>query len=146
MYLYKTDKHLIPKDQQPIAFGDDNYWADDNFPYNYSREEGIDYFYGIRVDGQNCTFKKKILFWHMQSCFVSYLSKFLLRNKLLKFVPLGRVDLDLCGRGFEDKINRFCNKILKHYSRLKVYDYFFNQKNFEAVFKDKYWWKRGIFE
>jgi hypothetical protein len=32
--LYKTDKHLIPKDQQPIAFGDDNYWADDNFPYN----------------------------------------------------------------------------------------------------------------
>ena len=30
----KTDKHFIPQDQQPIAFGDDDYWYDDNFPYN----------------------------------------------------------------------------------------------------------------
>lgn len=30
----QTDKHFIPQDQQPIAFGADDYWTDYNFPYN----------------------------------------------------------------------------------------------------------------
>jgi hypothetical protein len=115
---------------------------DDNFPYSYSRENNIDYFSAVRRDGQDCFYKKRILFWHMQSCFNYYLSKFVLRKKILW--P-GRVPLTLSATTFEDRLNKFINRFTGHISRARVYKYFFETHDFSGIFKDVKWWKRGIF-
>lgn len=47
----------------------------DNFPYAYKRDKGIDFFEYKREDVPGEIYKKKILFWHMQSCFNFYLAK-----------------------------------------------------------------------
>jgi hypothetical protein len=118
---------------------------DENFPYEYSRESGIDYFSYIRQEGANCFHKKRVLFWHMQSTFNFYLSKYMLRQKFFRFLPMGRLTLDVCGQGFEDKLNKRLNRFIKHVSRLKVYHYFFGTHDFRGVLNASTWWKLGIF-
>ncbi|MFH1831828.1 MAG: hypothetical protein ABH827_03405, partial [bacterium] len=119
---------------------------DDNYPYTYKRERNIDYFLCFRQDGELCTYKKKVLFWHMQNCFNFYASKYILRQKLFKFLPLGRVNLNLQGGGLETKINKFARKYLKHTSRLNVYKYYFEQADFSGLLTEKKWWKSGVFK
>ena len=118
---------------------------DDGFPYKYSREDGVDYFEYIRKDAQDSHYKKRILFWHMQSCFNFYLSKFIFRKKYLKFVPMGRLEFNGSAKGFEDTINKRLSRFLKHTSRINVYKYFFQDHDFSGVFKDSVWWKKGVF-
>ena len=64
---------------------------DENFPFSYHREKGIDFFSFVRIDGQDCFYKKRVLFWHMQSCFNFYLSKFIFRKKVFKIFTHGEV-------------------------------------------------------
>lgn len=122
------------------------HFYDDNFPYTYKREDGIDYFEYVRRDAQDIPYKKKVLFWHMQSCFNFYASKYLLRKKLFKFIPLGRVEMDLHGKGLEDMVNKKIRRFTKHTSRLSVYKYFFDQADFSGLLNNSKWWKEGIFK
>lgn len=122
------------------------HFYDDNFPYTYHRENGIDYFYFVRNDACDIPYRKKVLFWHMQNCFNFYASKYLLRKKLFPMIPLGRVNLDLCGKGFEDTLNKKLRRFMKHTSRLSVYKYFFEQSDFSGLLSDSKWWKKGIFK
>ena len=117
---------------------------DDNFSYKYYRKNDIDYFLCKREDAQDCFYHKRVLFWHMQSCFNFYLAKFILRKSFLK-LPLGRLELHLQARGFEDYINKKYNRFFGHTARLNVYRYFFKKSDFSGIFKDKTWWKKGIF-
>ncbi|MBX9830409.1 hypothetical protein K2X40_00485 [Candidatus Babeliales bacterium] len=116
---------------------------DDCFPYQYSRKNGVDYFSYVREDAQHAVYTKRILFWHMQSCFNFYLAKYLLRKKLI--VPLGRLALDLENQTREGRANKFLKRLLQHDARLSVYQYFFGQSDFSGVFSDRIWWKKGIF-
>ncbi len=118
------------------------HFYDDNFPYTYKREKDIDYFTYTRVDGQNCFYKKRVLFWHMQSCFNFYLSKFILRKRLLRFLPLGRLNFR---SGWEDKLNKKLIRFLNHNNRLNIYRYFFEENDFSGVLKNHIWWKTGVF-
>ena len=119
---------------------------DDGFPYKYSREDGVDYFEYVRKDAQDRHYKRRILFWHMQSCFNFYLSKFIFRKKYLKFVPMGRLEFNGSAKGFEDTINKRLARFLKHTSRINVYKYFFQDHDFSGIFKDGVWWKKGVFK
>lgn len=119
---------------------------DDNFPYRYKRENGIDYFEATRIDGQSVPVRKRVLFWHMQSCFTFYLSKFILRRMLLWPLLLTRLPLNLSSCGFEEKLNKFLRRFFRHTTRLNVYLYFFEKKDFSGIFKAHIWWKKGIFE
>ena len=115
---------------------------DDNFPYlKCIRENEIDYFLCKREDGKDCFYKKRVLFWHMQSGFNFYLAKFIFRKRFLWALPLGKLPLD----GYEHYINKKMKRFLNHAARLKVYDYFFNKSDFSKVMKDPVWWKKGIF-
>ncbi|QQR49676.1 hypothetical protein IPF37_02430 [bacterium] len=116
---------------------------DDCFPYKYFRKNGIDYFSYSREDAQHQRYTKRILFWHMQSCFNFYLAKYLLRKKII--MPLGRLSLDLENQTREGRVNRFLKRYVQHDRRLSVYEYFFEKHDFSGVFSDKIWWKRGIF-
>ncbi len=119
---------------------------DDNFPYQYKRNNGIDYFEGVRIDGNPVPFSKKVLFWHMQSCFNFYLSKHILRKKLLGPIPLGRLPLHLSSQGFEESFNKYARRFLHHTTRLNVYRYFFDKHDFSGIFREHVWWKKGIFD
>ncbi|MBU4269313.1 hypothetical protein KJ644_02375 [Candidatus Dependentiae bacterium] len=115
------------------------------FPYKYVRINGIDYFEFIRKDGQDCFYKKKILFWHMQSHFNYYLSKFIFRKKYLKFIPMGRLEFNTSAIGFEDYVYKKMLRFTKNIERKKVYKYFFEKYDFSRVFRDNIWWRKGIF-
>lgn len=119
---------------------------DDNFPFRYKREHGIDYFQATRVDGDLVPIKKRVLFWHMQSCFNFYLSKYLLRKRLLWPLLLFRLPLHISSKGLEEKLNKIARRFLHHTNRAHVYRYFFEKKDFSGIFTAKVWWKKGIFE
>jgi len=117
----------------------------EDFPYKYFRENHIDYFLCKRDDAQTCFYKKKVLLWHMQSCFNFYLAKFIFRKKFLKFLPLGTLEHNIESKGLEDFINKKLRRFLNHTSRLSVYKYFFEQYDFSGILSDKVWWRKGIF-
>ncbi len=119
---------------------------DDNFPYRYKRENGIDFFEATRIDGQPVAIRKRVLFWHMQSCFNFYLSKFILRRMLLWPLLLTRLSFNVSSCGLEEKLNKFLRRFLHHTNRLSVYRYFFEKKDFSGIFRACTWWKKGIFE
>lgn len=119
---------------------------DDNFPYKYSREKDIDYFSFIRKDGQDIFGKKRVLFWHMQSCFNFYLSKFISRKRFYPFLNLKKLDLNLNCTGFEDNFTKRFGDLFNYRSRLSVYKYFFEKHDFSEILKNKIWWKEGVFE
>ena len=118
---------------------------DDNFPYRYIRENNVDYFLCKREDAQDCFYKKRVLFWHMQSCFNFYLAKYILRKRLFWMLPMGRLPLYLESRGLEDFINKKANRFLNHAARLNVYKYFFEKSDFSGVMSNRTWWKKGVF-
>lgn len=118
---------------------------DDNFPFSYVRENGIDYLLYKRDETRDGIFKKRVLLWHMQSCFNFYLAKFVLREKLFRFLPLGTLKLNLFTKDWEDELNKKLNRVFAHTSRLSVYRYFFEKHDFSGIFTDKNWWKRGTF-
>lgn len=113
----------------------------------YSRVDNIDYINGLRV-----------LFWHMQSDFVNYLSKYLvmatklhctdhtcqLPSALLDIMPgnacyQGSRKLDVHNRVAE-LLNRFIGR-----SRLDIYRHFFAKDDFSSVFKRDVWWNAATF-
>lgn len=116
---------------------------DDNFPFIYERENGVDYLKCQRQDGELCYYKKKVLFWHMQSCFNYYLAKCVLRQKF--FIP-GRVPLTLSAITYEDRLNKMVNRFFGHVTRNFIYKYFFSKHDFGAIFNDARWWKKGVFK
>lgn len=120
---------------------------DDNSPFKYVREDGIDYFMCTRQDAVDCVYKKKVLFWHMQSCFNFYVSKFVLRKKMYPFLPLGRVAMRLQNpKGFEGDLNKFLGAYFHHTDRLNVYKYYFQDADFSGLLNDKHWWRPGVFQ
>jgi SAM-dependent methyltransferase len=125
--------------QNPLLLHLDN----DSFPYVYSREQGVDYFSFKGFDEGGLTCKKKVLLWHMQSNFNFYASKYVLRQKLLGFLPLGRVCLDLKEQSLSDRLNKRAHCIFKHINRLDVYKYYFQKADFSGLFR--HWWKKGVF-
>jgi hypothetical protein len=129
--------------QNPLLF----HVYNQHLPYAYSREQGIDYFTFARVDGVGLAYKKKVLLWHMQSCFNSYASKYLLRKKLLiNIKPFSRVAYNIGYRDVEDYLNRYAARLTRHATRLSVYNYFFGRHDFSGLMSDRYWFKPGVFE
>ncbi len=129
--------------QNPLLF----HMYNPHIPYRCNREQGIDYVMYTRADGQNLTYKKRILLWHMQSCFNFYASKYILRKKYLCTIkPFSRVGYNPSGKSFEDVLNKQIARLTKHISRLSVYDYFFKQHDFSGLMSGSKWWKSGIFK
>lgn len=106
-----------------------------SFPIKYQRMTGIDYLN-----------EKKVLFWHMQSDYISYLSKFIILKEYLTKTPIAQ-KLNLS----PNKIEHYLLKIFKkakridRLSRLDVCKFFFEQRDFSEVFNDRTWWKEGVF-
>ncbi|MCK4650941.1 hypothetical protein KAT08_02075 [Candidatus Babeliales bacterium] len=122
------------------------HFYDDNAPFSYQRENGIDYFLCNRQDGKKCFYKKKVLLWHMQSSFNFYLSKFIMRRKFLPFFIFNRLSTDLEYKSLEKKINVKLRRFVNYSRRSYVYDYFFNKTDFKKIFTNKMWWKQGVFK
>lgn len=116
-----------------------------DIPYTYSRENGIDYLSYARSDLPDVTYKKPVLFWHMQNCFNFYMSKYIFRKRVAPFLPLGRVEFDF-GHTVEDKVNKFARRFSHHTERRAVYEYFFEKHDFSGVFNNAKWWKQGVFK
>lgn len=123
--------------QNPLLF----HMYHQHIPYFYERENGIDYFSYTRADGPEQTYRKRVLLWHMQSCFTFYASKYMCNINLL-----GRLPYNPSGKLFQDKINKFVSRFTHHTLRLRVYDYFFNKHDFNGLMNGRVWWKKGVFK
>jgi hypothetical protein len=117
-----------------------------HIPYIYTRENGIDFFSYTRADGANLVYKKKILLWHMQSCFNFYASKRLLLQAYLRPLAYMRTQYNASGRLMSDLINKKVARLTRHSDRLSVYRYFFQTHDFSCLFNRRSWWKKGVFE
>ena len=101
---------------------------------SYSRVNGIDFINS-----------KKVFFWHMQTQFANYLSKFMLMRSILHCAD-HKVMYE--AKANYDFINVFAD-ILKRvvtYSRLDVYKNFFDSADFSTVFRNEVWWNSGVFK
>lgn len=118
----------------------------ENIPYQYVRENNIDYLAYKRSDDGNCQpMKKKILYWHMQSCFNFYAGKYIFRKKYIKIFPLSRTYLRDPIWRWENILNKKIARFTHHTSRLSVYRYFFQDHDFSGLMTGKAWWKKGVF-
>lgn len=108
--------------------------TNDDGPFVYRRHRGIDYFND-----------RAVAFWHMQSDWLFYLSKFMNRFRYFPVFQSRRLQYDVYD--FEDVMNRIVRKMSRgrSVSRLAVYEFFFNQYDFSGLLTDKVWWKSGIF-
>ncbi|MFH1644689.1 MAG: hypothetical protein ABIA74_05975 [bacterium] len=103
--------------------------------FEYKRINGVDYFND-----------KKVLFWHMQTSFKFYLSRFIIRKKFLK-VFNKKLSLDANEKSLQNSlINRVYNFVPFYSSRLFVYNYFFGNRDLSSVLNEKVWWQSGVFE
>lgn len=118
----------------------------EQIPYQYQREQGIDYFSWERADGPNQMYRKKVLFWHMQSCFTFYASKHILRKKFFRPLCLFRQGYNPSGKNFEDYLNKRIARFTHHILRRNVYNYFFKTHDFSSLMTGKTWWKSGVFK
>ncbi len=102
--------------------------------FKYKRTNGIDYFND-----------KKVLFWHMQTSFKFYLSRFIIRERFLKFFN-NKLSLDANEKSLQNSlINKIYNFLPSYSSRLFVYNYFFKKRDLSSVLNDKVWWQEGVF-
>jgi hypothetical protein len=127
--------------QNPLLFHMYNF----HIPYTYMRENGVDFCSYVRADGANLIYKKKILLWHMQSCFNFYASKCLLLQKLSPFSYFMRVKFNPSGSLPLDIMNKKIARISHHTDRLSVYQYFFQTHDFSCLMNGRAWWKKGVF-
>lgn len=113
----------------------DSYYRN-SLPINYQRRTGIDYLN-----------EKKVLFWHMQSDCISYLTKFIILKEYLTSIPVAH-RLNLKSNKFERSLLKIFKKVKKidRLSRLEVCKFFFEDGDFSKVFNDKVWWKKGVFQ
>jgi len=116
--------------ENPLCIHETNF----NGPFVYKRHHGIDYFND-----------RAVAFWHMQSDWVFYLSKFIMRLRYFPVINSRRLQYN--AHDFEDLINRILRKASRGrlVNRLAVYDFFFNEHDFSGIFSDRVWWKAGVF-
>lgn len=117
----------------------------EQIPYRYQREQGIDYFLWDRADGPNQAYRKKVLLWHMQSCFTFYASKYILRKKYIGLLRFTRQGYNPSGKTLEDTLNKHVARFTHHTLRRNVYEYFFKTHDFRSLMNSKTWWKEGVF-
>lgn len=117
----------------------------EQIPYRYQRQAGIDYFLWNRADGPNQSYGKKVLLWHMQSCFTFYASKHILRKKYIGLLRFTRQTYNPSGKTYEDWLNKHVARFTQHTLRSNVYDYFFKTHDFSSLMNGKTWWKEGVF-
>lgn len=112
----------------------DSYY-NSSFPIKYERTRGIDYLNG-----------KKVLFWHMQSDCISYLTKFMILKEYLTKIPVAQ-RLNLKPNKVESYLLKIFKKVkgINKLSRLEVCKFFFEETDFREVLNDKIWWKKEIF-
>lgn len=118
----------------------------ENIPFKYVRENNIDYFVYKRSDAGDCpVVKKKILYWHMQSCFNFYSAKYIFRKKYINLLPFSKICLRDPARRWEDLLNKRASRLTHHTARLAVYNYFFKDHDFSGLMSSKIWWRDGVF-
>lgn len=109
-----------------------SYYPRYNTNLTYNRINGIDYLNG-----------KKVLFWHMQTHFAKYLSKYLIMTKLLHstnhMVTCDANDKHDLTNWIAERFDRLIG-----YSRLDVYRHFFDESDFLSVFSQAVWWNTKI--
>jgi hypothetical protein len=108
-------------------------FSDSALPLSYERRSGIDYIGG-----------KQVLVWHMQSDFTLYLSTFMFRKRLMPWErgPLGN-HLEECTLPY--RLGSLFSRLAGGNTRLDVYRYFFQGRDFGELFADRTWWYRGAF-
>jgi hypothetical protein len=116
-----------------------------SLPLTYLRENGVDYFsYTDMQDNERR--RKRVLMWHMQGLFAFYLSKYLLRRRLVgPLASSARIGLDLESASFEDRLNRQAARMFRHTTRLHLYEHFFDKSDFAGVLRNRTWWRPGVF-
>jgi hypothetical protein len=127
--------------QNPLLF----HMYNCHIPYMYTRENGIDFCSYTRADGAQLHYKKKILLWHMQSCFNFYASKRLFMEKFVPMSRFVRTTYNPSGRLWSDTFNKQVMRVTHHSNRLAVYRYFFEQHDFSCLMNGRSWWKKGVF-
>jgi hypothetical protein len=127
--------------QNPLLF----HMYNQHIPYVYTRENGIDFCSYTRADGAHLIYKKKILLWHMQSCFNFYASKRLLLQKYMPPLWWLQTKYNASGPLISDMINKKITRFMHHTDRLSVYRYFFQTHDFSCLLNGKAWWKKGVF-
>ena len=116
-------------------------------PLTYKRLDGVDYFFYERFDDSRPAeiYKKRMLFWHMQSCFNFYLARSLFRSyiPIINFINVSYSNkVRLWDALFHKKINQYFG----HASRLYVYRYFFGKGDFSVAMNNSIWHTRGVFK
>ncbi len=137
--MHDLDDYIIF--QNPLLF----HMYNPHISYAYTRENGIDFCSYTRTDGAHLTYKKKILLWHMQSCFNFYASKRLLLQKYMPPLWWLRTQYGPSGHLISDMINKKITRFMHHTDRLSVYRYFFQTHDFSCLLNGKAWWKKGVF-
>lgn len=101
-------------------------------PFKYQRKDGIDFLSN-----------RQVLLWHMQSSFNAYLGSYLQRKKYFWFMPFQQIRRE----GIEIDLYNFLMKkrFLKRFSRIDVYQHFFQENDFKDVFQNDKWWSLGVF-
>jgi hypothetical protein len=137
--MHDLDDYIVF--QNPLLF----HMYNPHIPYAYTRENGIDFCSYARADGVDLTYKKKILLWHMQSCFNFYASKRLLLQKYMPPLWWLQTKYNPSGPLISDMINKKIARFIHNTDRLSVYRYFFQTHDFSCLLNGKAWWKKGVF-
>jgi hypothetical protein len=116
-------------------------------PLKYSRENNVDYISYQRFDDPKAgkLYKKRVLLWHMQSCFSFYLARCWLRS----FIPIAnlvRVNHSNKELLLDVRFNKIINRFFKHASRLSIYTKYFEQGDFSRAMNSRVWFTPGVFK
>ena len=137
--MHDLDDYIVF--QNPLLF----HMYNSHIPYTYTRENGIDFCSYTRADGAHLIYKKKILLWHMQSCFNFYASKRLFLQKYMPPLWWLRTQYGPSGLLISDMMNKKIARFSQHTDRLSVYRYFFQTHDFSCLLNGRAWWKKGVF-
>lgn len=97
-----------------------------------------------RIDSVDYINDKRVFFWHMQSHFSNYLSRYLIMSRLLRCTNQ-TVTYETDGtHDLKNRIAVMLEKVMA-YSRFDVYRFFFDETDFSPVFRNVIWWKAGVF-
>jgi hypothetical protein len=108
---------------------------------SYAREGGIDYLdCRYQENFEEVVTRRRPLFWHLQTLSARYLGKSLALARYAGGLPFGRLHLDLTTQ----HLDRLARRVGVP-SRLELYRQLFETEDFAPAFRERRWWRPGVF-